>query len=123
MKYHRIYIHTDGTLETYNEITQLLGVIPEPIDTSSRFSKGYSTWTYSVDTSEEDGPFDFINIFLDLLESKFAGLEKLGVNKNTDILFWLLYEYDRQCALEFHPEEMKRLGQSGVHLNIDCWAN
>ena len=32
-------------------------------------------------------------------------------------------EYDQQCGMEFHPQEMVRLGQNGIHLNIDCWTN
>jgi len=40
-----------------------------------------------------------------------------------EILFWMLYEYDQQCGMEFHPQEIIRLGQSGIHLNIDCWTN
>lgn len=83
-------------------------------------SNPYVLWTYSVDESELDEYYDFINSFLDILEPKFRDLEKLGVTKD-NILFWLLYEYDQQCAMEFHPNEMVRLGQYGIHLNIDCW--
>lgn len=35
----------------------------------------------------------------------------------------MLYEYDQQFGMEFHPQEMERLGQNGIHLNIDCWTN
>ncbi len=120
MKYHRLHIDTDGTVDTYNKITQLLGLQPTPVDTESKFANAYSLWTYEVDTDQDDDYFDFINKFLDILDPKFADLEKLGVTKE-NILFWLLYEYDQQCAMEFHPQEMARLGQSGIHLNIDCW--
>lgn len=76
-------------------------------------------WFYRV-TEDEEGPsFDFINNFLDIIEPNYTELTKLGVTKD-DILFWLVYEYDQQCAMEFHPQEMKRLGESGIGLNIDC---
>lgn len=120
MKYHRLHIDTDGTLETFNKITKLLDVLPVAVDPENEFGGLYSTWTYEVDINDEEESFDFINRFLDILEPKFIELEKLGVNKD-NILFWLLYEYDQQCGLEFHPEEIKRLGLSGIHLNIDCW--
>ncbi len=120
MKYHHLNISTDGTIETYNKITRLLNLKPKEIDKEFKFGEPYSIWTYEVETRDEDDYFDFINKFLDILEPKFGDLEKIGVTKN-DILFWLLYEYDQQCAMEFHPQEMKRLGVSGIHLNIDCW--
>jgi hypothetical protein len=53
-----------------------------------------------VTETDTDPYFDFINSFLDLLEPKFADLEKLGVTKDK-ILFWLLYEYDQQCGWNF----------------------
>ncbi len=120
MKYHRLYIDTDGTIETYDKITKLLGLEPSEIDKKSKFGQPYSLWTYEVVTDDEDAYFDFINKFLDILEPRFSELETLGVTKD-NILFWLLYEYDQQCAMEFHPQEMKRIGESGIHLNIDCW--
>jgi len=73
-----------------------------------------------VDEDDEAPYFDFINVFLDALEPKIDELLKLGVTKD-DITFWLLYEYDQQCGMEFHPQEMKRLGESGIVLCIDCW--
>ncbi|WP_320052972.1 DUF4279 domain-containing protein [uncultured Acetobacteroides sp.] len=123
MKYHHLYIYIDDNIETYNKITDLLGVKPtkfEKYKTSKEPDNKYDLWAYSVETEDEEPYFDFINKFLNILEPKFEDLKKLGVKKN-DILFWLLYEYDQQCAMEFHPEEMKRLGESGIVLNIDCW--
>ena len=120
MKYYRLHIYTDGTFDQYNKISKLLGLEPMPVDRESKFGKPYSLWTYSIDTTVENDCFDFINKFLDILEPKFADIEILGI-KRDDILFWLLYEYDQQCAMEFHPQEMMRIGDSGIHLNIDCW--
>ena len=113
MKYYQLVIFTDDTADTYQKITHLLGV--EPIE-----EKEYGVWTYSVDKEDESAPFDFINIFLDLLEPRFEKLGELGVTKNK-ILFWLLYAYEHQCALGFSPQEMQRLGANGIALNIDCW--
>lgn len=39
------------------------------------------------------------------------------------ILFWVLYEYEHQYGMEFHSKEIVRLGQNGIHLNIDCLTN
>ena len=120
MKYHRLIIDTNGTIDNYDKISQILGLEPAAIDSDSEFAQTYSTWTYEVDVADEDKNFDFINNFLDILEPKFADLEIIGVKRN-NILFWLLYEYDQQCSMEFHAQEMKRLGESGIYLNIDCW--
>lgn len=120
MKYHRLHIDTDGTFEKFDKISKLLRLEPMPVDKEIKFDEPYSLWTYEVITADEDEYFDFINKFLDILEPKFADLEILGVNRD-DILFWIMYEYNQQCAMEFHPQEMKRLGESGIHLNIDCF--
>ncbi|MFH0896092.1 MAG: hypothetical protein V2A54_16790 [Bacteroidota bacterium] len=122
MKYYQLFIDTDNNSETYNSVTELLGLQPTE-DEKDKISKDrYSTWMYMVTEAETDPYFDFINNFLDILEPKFGDLEKLGVTRDK-ILFWMLYEYDQQCGMEFHPQEMTRLGQSEIHLNIDCWTN
>lgn len=121
MKYYQLFIDTDHDSETYNSVSELLGLQPTE-DERKRISKDrYSTWMYMVTVSESEPPFDFINNFLDILEPKFGELENIGVTRDK-ILFWMLYEYDQQCCMEFHPQEMIRLGQSGIHLNIDCWT-
>ena len=114
MKFHNLYINTDGTFETYQKITTLLNVNPKPE------GQEFDLWTYQVITDEEhDNYFDFINHFLDMIEPNFEKLEILGV-KREDITIWLFYEYTEQCAMEFNAQEMKRLGESGIPLNIDC---
>lgn len=120
MKYYQLFIDTENNLDTYNSITKLLGI--QPIEEGKMAENQYSSWMYMVTEMEASSSFDFINVFLDILEPKFTDLEKLGVTRDK-ILFWLLYEYEQQCAMEFHPQEMSRLGQSGIHLNIDCWAS
>jgi hypothetical protein len=102
MKYYQLFIDTDNNSETYNSVTELLGLQPKE-DEKDKISKDrYSTWMYIVTELETDPYFDFINNFLDILEPKFADLEKLGMTRDK-ILFWMLYEYDQQCGMEFHP--------------------
>lgn len=120
MKYHRLYIDTDNQIDTYNQITELLGIQPTKFEQKKKLDDTIDLWTYTVDTDDEEPYFDFINKFLDILEPKFNELNELGIDKS-NITFWLLYEYDQQCGLEFHPQEMKRLGESGIVLCIDCW--
>lgn len=122
MKYYQLFIDTDKNSETYNSVTELLGLQPTEDEKNKDATNRYRTWMYMVTEAETDPYFDFINNFLDILEPKFNDLEKLGVTREK-ILFWMLYEYDQQCGMEFHPQEMKRLGQSGINLNIDCWKN
>ncbi|MFD2720777.1 hypothetical protein ACFST9_18795 [Hymenobacter monticola] len=120
MKYHHLSIFGDNTAETYQAITKILGVAPLE-DEGRAFSKSeYSVWTYAVGTEDNQPYFDFINVFLDLLETKFDALEKLGIFRD-NITFWLLYNYEHQCSLGFNAQELLRLGASGIALNIDCW--
>lgn len=120
MKYHRLYIDTDNNIDKYNKITNLLGIQPTQFNRKRFSDDDIDLWTYSVDLDDEEPYFDFINKFLDILEPKFEGLEQIGISKE-NITFWYLYEYDQQCAMEFHPQEMKRLGDNGIVLCIDCW--
>lgn len=122
MKYYRLHIHTDNKAETFNKISEILGYQPTIFESKRNPNDKYSTWTYCVDKNEEDeGPnYDFINKFLDIIEPKFNELKDLGIEKS-DIIFWLNYEYLHQCSMELHPQEMKRLGDSGIVLNIDCF--
>jgi hypothetical protein len=118
MKYYRLDITTNNKAGTYNKITNLLGLQPDKFVPNKISTDPYSIWTYSVneDEAKEGAPFNF----LDILEPKFDELEKLGVAKS-DITFWYLYEYEKQCSMEFHPAEMKRLGNCGIVLCVDCW--
>jgi hypothetical protein len=119
MKYHRLHIHTDGTQETYDALTTLLHLQPMPLEINDRSQDPYGVWTYGVDTNEDDPYFDFIHVFLDALDPVMDQLQQLGIEKEA-ITFWLIYEYDQQCAMEFHPSEMARIGSSGIVLCIDC---
>jgi len=86
MKYYQLFIDTDNNSDTYNSVTELLGLQPTK-DEKDKISKDrYSTWMYIVTELETDPPFDFINNFLDILEPKFADLEKLGVTRDKFVL-------------------------------------
>lgn len=121
MKYYRLDIDSKNSVEIYNKITEILGVKPTEFETTKPEFL-YSLWSYAIEENEEDETpyYDFINNFLDIVEPKFKELKKIGVKKK-NISFWLNYEYDQQCGMEFHPEEMKRLGKSGIVMCIDCW--
>ena len=101
MKYYRLYIDANNSIETYNQITQLLGIQPTKFERKKKFDDTLDLWTYTVDTDDDDPYFDFINKFLDILEPKFNELKDIGIDKS-NITFWLLYEYDQQCGLEFN---------------------
>lgn len=115
MKYYQLFIQTDNSKELYNSVTTILGLQPTEDEAIS-----YEIWMYCISEAEDEPTVDFINIFLDILEPNFEQLEQLGITKD-NINFWLIYEYDKQCGLEFHPQEMARLGQNGIHLCIDCY--
>lgn len=120
MNYYNLYIHFEGSPKTCHAVSEILGVKPKQ-NTLTKFDTSlYNTWWYQVVRDDSEPPFDFINAFLDLVEPHFGELAKLGIDKN-DIFFWRVYEYDKQCAMEFNPQEMKRLGESGISLNIDCF--
>ena len=120
MKYYNLYIHLENSSETYEAITEIIGVNPTKTSPSKFDTNAFDTWWYQVIESEHDSSIDFINIFLDLIEPNFDKLANLGIQKS-NILIWLVYEYDKQCSLEFHPQEMKRIGELGIGLNIDCF--
>jgi len=117
--YDKLQIAFDPSVETYNRLTTILGV--QPNDNYSNFPDNIpSSWTYEVIDDKTDEYFDFINVFLDLLETKYSDLEKLNIKRN-DISIWLLYEYDQQCNMEFDPQRLKRLGENGITFCISCW--
>ena len=122
MKFYNLHIDFEPSWDTYNRITEVLNVIPRDFE-KSRFNihDEPSNWHYQIVEDEEvtDKPIDFINVLLDIVEPNFSKLKRVGIEKD-NILFWLVYEYQHQCSMEFHPEEMERLGKSGIGLNIDC---
>ncbi len=120
MKYYNLHIDFESSWDTYNQLTNLLGVTPQKYQ-KTRFYKSDepSIWTYQIEREDEEEYFDFINLFIDMVEPKFDELLKLGIDKE-NILIWLVYVYTEQCALGFSPDEMKRIGDTGISFNIDC---
>lgn len=119
--YFSIFIGFDHSWEIFNSLTKILGVEPMPFEkTKFDISDAPSSWVYQLQKRESDEPLDFINVFLNILEPKFSSLETLGI-KRKNITISMVYEYEHQCALEFHPTEMSRLGKSGIVLTIDCF--
>jgi len=100
--------------ETLNAVNSILGI--EYLSDEENPSQ----WIYEVEQQESDAYFDFINSFLNIIETKYSDLEKLNI-KHDDISIWMFYEYEHQCNMEFDPKRMKRIGESGITLCISCW--
>lgn len=96
--------------ETFELINQLLGVKTHT----------NSFWELQFTQNENDKYYNYFDYFLSVLDGKYDQLEMIGVNRD-DISFWLLYEYDGQCNLEFNPTDMQRMGKEGITLCISCW--
>lgn len=121
MKYYNLNINFEPSWDTYNRITETIGQQPKEYK-QSHFEKSNipSTWWIQLNQDEEDSPIDFINVFMDLLEPNFEKLNEIGI-RNNDIVIWLVYEYDKQCSMEFHSEELERIGRNSITLCIDCF--
>jgi hypothetical protein len=114
MKYHNLYINTSNEI-IYHKVSKLLNKLPKEHENEIEFN----LWMYQVVTEDDKPYFDFINNFLDFIEPNLKALKDLGIDIS-DITIWLVYEYEHQCAMEFNPQEMKRLGDSGIVFCIDC---
>lgn len=77
-------------------------------------------WLYEIILEEQPPGYDAIGKFLLSLGNKFELLEKFGV-KQKDISIWVIYAYNGQCNMEFSPDILRRLGESGVALCISCY--
>jgi len=115
--YDSLQINFTPSIETYDSITEIIGVMPTDKDFKDKIP---NTWTYEVIEEQNDPFYDFINKFLDLLEYKYDKLAEIGI-KRSDISIWYLYEYDQQCNMEFDPTRLKRLGENGITLCVSCW--
>lgn len=120
MKYFNLYIHFEPSWDTYNCITEIIGQQPQEYK-QPHFEKSNipSTWWIQLNQDEEVSPIDFINVFMDLLEPNFEKLNEIEI-RNNDIVIWLVYEYDKQCSMEFDSEELERIGRNSITLCIDC---
>lgn len=76
-------------------------------------------WEIAIEENSENFS-ESINYFLNLIEKSINKLNTIGVH-NEDISIWYLYEYNEQCNMEFHPEDLKRMGSLGITLCISCW--
>ncbi len=120
MKYYNLYIDLEKNSNAYHSVTEILGIKPTKKELKELDTNESNTWWHQIVENETDMPFGFINHFLDLIEPNLNKLAALGI-KRSDILIWLVYEYDKQCSMEFNPQEMKRLGECGIAFNIDCF--
>ena len=120
MKYYNLHIDFEPSWDTYNQVTELLGVTPQKHEkTKFDESDEPSIWTYQIEREDEQEYLDFINLFVDMVEPQLEALLKLGIDRD-NILIWLVYVYTEQCALGFSPSELKRIGDAGISFNIDC---
>ena len=115
--YDRLQISFKPDIATYNSISKILGVQPTELIDKNAVP---GVWIYEVIEEQDDDFYDFINKFLDLLESNYEKLSDLDI-KREDITIWYLYEYDQQCNMEFSPSRLKRLGDNEIALCISCW--
>lgn len=122
-----LHVSAEDSQQVGEAVSALLGAEPTKFKPAtlgkapSQHARIPALWTYQINEDEETGPFlDFINHCLDLLAGKYEQLAVLGAARG-DILIWLNYEYQYQCAMEFDPQQLQRLGENGVHLNIDCF--
>jgi len=77
-------------------------------------------WGLEIIQDGKEDYVDFINNFLDILESKYDSLREIEIPRSR-ISIWLIYEYQDQCNLEFAPEDLKRLGNNEISLCISCY--
>ena len=117
--YDKLQIDFDPSVDTFNKVTTILGIQPSDKDFYGFPNNIPAFWTYEVIDDSPDEYFDFINVFLDILETKYADLEKLNITRE-NISIWLFYEYDQQCNMEFDPARLKRLGDNGITFCISC---
>lgn len=118
--YYKLEISFNGISNTFSKIGEILEVKPTVTNFDDVPNSIPATWTYEVVKKDEDPYFDFINIFLDLLETKYKLLKEFNIQRS-DITLWFLYEYDQQCNMEFDPVRLKRLGDNSIRLCISAW--
>jgi hypothetical protein len=106
--YYSLRIRTQES--NYDLVSEILSIKPYNL------TEG---WIHEIENSGNEY-FDFINVFLDILEEKFDKLDKIGVYKK-DITIWLIYEYNDQCNLEFQSKDLKRLGENEISLCLSCY--
>jgi hypothetical protein len=116
VNYYRLYINTKNE-DIYQKVSEILNVEPTLFE---KEDDEKTLWCYGIEEKSEEDYIDFINLYLDILEPKFAQLEDIGIKRN-EISIWRIYEYEQQCAMEITPQELKRLGNNDITLCIDCF--
>jgi hypothetical protein len=118
MKYfYRLQIQFDASIETHERLSEIFNVR----STDNYYeNKIPSEWNYQTVKNEDDSAFDFVSVFMDIIDPHYDLLAQLGIQQS-DITFWLLYEYENQCNMEFSPQQLRRLGDGGISLCISCW--
>jgi hypothetical protein len=112
MKYsYRISIRV-GT-ELQNEVQSILGI---------PFKMGKYAMDYRIEKEVDKGYYDFIKVFMDILEPHLQKLFEIGL-KTDSISIWALYRLseNNDINLEYNPESLKRLGDNGISLCISCY--
>ena len=107
-------IQIDTISDNFEKIGSLLNI---------QRNENKSYWTYEMvhgDTSLDIKEGTVISHFLNILEGNYSRLLDLGI-RGSDITFWITYEYDDQCNMEFHPEDTKRLDENGITLCVSCY--
>lgn len=94
-----------------DQIDRILGV-------KSSYRTGM--WRYELTGLPDDCQDLVIDQFLALINGKYNQLESIGISRDS-ITFWLLFEYDQECNLEFNPKELEKIGKEGIALCVSCW--
>ena len=63
--------------------------------------------------------YDEIAWLLDLIEKNEKGLRDNGVDFS-DSQIWMIYDYDKQCNMEFDADLLERIGKLGMKLCVSC---
>lgn len=108
------------SLRIYLEDESQRNVVDSILGIASNWNATKGLWDLEIIQGENDQPFPFIDYFLSLVEGKYEQLERVGISWE-GITLWMLYEYDGVCEIEFTPNELRRLGNSGITLCISCW--
>ncbi len=113
MKYHYSLKIETKSPEISQKLNSIFQVEGSPIKTE---------WEYATIENEDDPYHDFIALFSNMIIENRDDLLRLGI-KEDDISVWMLYEYENQCNMEFHPEQLGKLAKAGVTFCISCWEN
>ncbi|MBL1180489.1 MAG: hypothetical protein HND27_05220 [Bacteroidetes bacterium] len=103
---------TDYSIIIWADSPKTLYKISTILDIDSNYKIENNTWLYNI-VGKECEYFDFMNVFMDILESKLEKLNELGI-KNEQITIWMETDYEEQNNFEFSASAMKRLGNSGI---------